>query len=449
MADIRSQSFTTIPTPYNRSLSVWLLLTAFANGLTAMTGVEAVSNAVPLFRKPRVKNAQRTLTVIVGTLGVFLLLVGYLCPSYQVVAMDESHPGYQTILSQLVAAITGRGVFYYISIVSIFIVLTYSAQTSFADFPRVCRLLADDHFLPHFFSERGRRLVFSLGIILLAIFSAVLLIIFKGITNRLIPLFAVGAFSAFLFSQISMIIHWLHRLPGGKHWQKPSKGKGKRSGTRNIRLKLAFNALGAVITAIALIIIILTKFMEGAWLILLIAPLLAFLLTRINQHYQKVACEIEEPLNLQCKQWQSPAVIVPIQGWNRVSERAIRFGLSLSDDVTALHISQVKGNNEHLKQLWEEKVVKPVQARNMATPQLKIIYTPYRRFYRPILAFIKKLKREKPDKLIAVVIPELVEAHWYEYLLHNVRAAGLRALLFLERDQRTVVITVPWYMREQ
>src|SRR5205085_4800988 len=153
--------------------------------------------------------AQRTLTIIVAVLGAFLLAISYLSPAYKIHAMDEQQPGYQTIFSQLVGAVAGRGIFYHIAIASIFIILTFSAQTSFADFPRVCRLLAEDGFMPSFFAERGRRLVYSHGIIILAILSAILLIIFKGITNNLIPLFAVGAFSAFLLSQTGMALHWL------------------------------------------------------------------------------------------------------------------------------------------------------------------------------------------------------------------------------------------------
>lgn len=419
------------PPPAKESWSLWLLFAAFANGLTAMTGVEAVSNAVPLFRKPSVKNAQRTLTVIVGILAIFLILLGYLCPYYNIVAMDESQPGYQTILSQLVGAITGRGVFYYIAITSIFVVLTYSAQTSFADFPRVCRLLAEDYYLPHFFAERGRRLVYSLGILLLAIFSAILLIVFKGITSNLIPLFAVGAFAAFLFSQIGMVRHWLKR-PDEKH----------------ARLKLVINAIGGVVTATALTIIIVTKFMEGAWVVVIVAPVLALMLTGINRHYKRIAREVDHPLEIQVEKWQSPAVIIPIKGWDCVSERAIRFGLLISDDVTALHIISEKENEKRLRKLWAEKVEEPLKGTKIAMPHLKVVYSPYRRVYKPILSFIKNFKREKPGKLIAVVIPELVEAHWYEHLLHNVRATGLRTLLFLERDHQTVVITVPWYIRE-
>lgn len=413
------------------ALTFWLLLGAFANGLTAMTGVEAVSNAVPLFRKPTVKNAQRTLTIIIVILSLFLLALAYLCPAYHLVAMDESKPGYQTILSQLVAATTGRGTFYYFSIVSIFIVLTYSAQTSFSGFPRVCRLLAEDSFLPHFFAERGRRLVFSQGIIILAILSAILLIVFKGITNNLIPLFAVGAFSAFLFSQTGMVLHWLHK------------------GYKKHGLKLFFNALGALTTAVALVIIVVTKFLQGAWMVALIAPALFFLLVKIRRHYGEVHREIENPLELQVSRLQPPIVIIPIHGWNRVSEKAVRFGLLLSDDISAVYVqSEADEDLEKLKRLWSKKVGQPAKAAHSAIPQLEIIQSPYRRIYQPILDFVEKKRHEHPGRLIAVVIPELVEPHWYEYLLHNIHAAGLRALLFLKRDQRTVVITTPWYLHE-
>ena len=292
--------------------------------------------------------------------------------------------------------------------------MTYSAQTSFADFPRVCRLLAEDNFLPHFFAERGWRLVYSHGIIVLAIFSAVILIIFKGITLNLIPLFAVGAFSAFLFSQIGMVIHWL------------------RIGDRNAYIKLIFNALGAVTTAIALIIIIATKFLDGAWIIILIAPILAWLLTKTEKHYLNTDFEIEEPLELQISKLRSPVVIIPIHAWNSVSEKAIRFGLLISDDVIVVHICIENDNTQNLQEIWVEKVEKPAKTAGFAIPQLEIINSPFRRIYRPILKFIKKTKAENPERFIAVIIPELVEPHWYEHLLHNIRAAALRALIFLK-----------------
>lgn len=421
-----------LPPSITVGISTWLLLGAFANGLTAMTGVEAVSNAVPLFRKPAVQNAQKTLTVIVIILALFLLGLAYLCPTYHIIAMDEGQLGYRTILSQLVAAIMGHGIFYYLSILSIFIVLTYSAQTSFVGFPRVCQLLAEDNFLPHFFAERGRRLVFSLGIIVLAACSAILLIIFNGITTNLIPLFAVGAFTAFLFSQIGMVVHWL-----------------KRKNEPNVKIKMFFNGLGAVSTFIALIIIVLAKFIEGAWIVIITAPLLVFLFTRIHRHYKNVSREIDKPLELKVSDINPVIVVIPIRGWDNLAEKALRFGLQMSNDVTAIHISTNDDESERLKNLWLEKVEKPAKAAEIAVPHLEIIRSPYRRVYQPIINYVNKVQKEKPNRFVAVVIPELVGAHWYENLLHNIRAAGLRLTLFLERDQRTVVVTTPWYLRDR
>ena len=412
------------------TVSVWLLLGAFANGCTAMTGVEAVSNGVPLFREPAVPNAQRTLTMIVAILSLFLLGVAYLCSVYHIGAMNEQQPGYQTILSQLVAAVTGQGVFYYVAIASIFIVLTYSAQTSFADFPRVCRLLAEDGFLPHAFADLGRRLVFSQGIIVLAILSGLILIAFGGVTDRLIPLFAVGAFSAFLFSQVGMVVHWL-----------------RKTGSR-VRIALVYNSLGALITGIALVVIIIAKFIEGAWMTIIVAPPLVLLLLRIKRHYKKTAREIGAALSLRVSSLRPPVVIVPIDGWNRIAEKAVRFGLLLSDDITAVYVSTEKNDAQTLKELWTEKVEKPAKAANSPIPRLEIIWSPYRMLHKPILDFVNKAKKENPDRLIAVIIPQLVEPHWRQYLLHDLDAGWLRTLLFLERDQRTVVISIPWYLRE-
>lgn len=417
-----------LPEP-TASVSPWLLLAAFANGCTAMTGIEAVSNGVPYFRDPKVRTARRTLTAIAAILGLCLLGLGYVCPAYHIGAMDEREPGYQAVLTQLIAAVAGQGVFYYAATASIFIVLTYSAQTSFADFPRVCRLLAEDDFLPHPFANRGRRLGFSYGIIILAILSAVILIAFRGVTERLIPLFAVGAFSAFLFSQAGMVVHWLRR-PG-----------------RGTLVKLTLNAIGAAATACALGIIILAKFAEGAWLTVVVVPGLVLLLNRINRRYRKVNEEIAGPLKLEAAHLENPAVIVPVDSWNRAAEKALRFGLLLSDDVTALHISTERDPGDQLKRVWKEKVEAPARDVGTAIPHLEMVESPYRKIYAPILEFINRVKEEKPGRLIAVVIPELVEPHWYEYLLHNLHGARLRAGLFMARDDRTIVITTPWYLR--
>ena len=381
------------------TVSAWLLLGAFANGCTAMTGVEAVSNGVPLFREPTVSNAQRTLTAIVAVLSLFLLGLAYLCSAYHIGAMNEQQPGYQTILSQLVAAVAGQGVFYYVAIASIFIVLTYSAETSLVDFPRVCRLLAEDRFLPSFFANRGRRLVFSYGITILAVLSGLILVAFGGVTDNLIPLFAVGAFSAFLFSQVGMVLHWL-----------------RKSGRKG-RVALAYNSLGAMTTGVALVTIIVAKFTEGAWMTIVVAPALVLLLHRINRHYKKIAREVGAGIQLRASTLQPPVVIIPINDWNRVSEKAVRFGLLLSDDITALHVSTENEDTQQLRELWAEKVEKPAKAANSPIPRLEIVLSPYRWIHQPILDFVNKAKKEKPDRLIAVIIPQLVEPHWYEVLV--------------------------------
>lgn len=413
-----------------QAFSLWLLLRAFASGCTAMTGVEAVSNAVPLFQKPTVSRAQWTLTAIVAILGLFLLGIGYLCPAYGIRAMDEQQRGYQTILSQLVAAVAGHNAFYYVSIAAMFLVLLFSAQTSFADFPRVCRLLAEDRFLPPAFANRGKRLVFSLGIIVLAIISGAILIVFGGITNNLIPLFAVGAFSAFLFSQAGMVVHWRHQ-------------RG-----RSARLKLFLNALGATSTCMALLIILVGKFIEGAWITVVIGPALVWLFWRIRHRYHEIAHEIGQPVQLKTWKVETPVVIIPIRGWNRVTERALRFGLEMSDEVTAVHVTADHDNSRHLRSLWKEKVVKPARRGKFAIPRLEILHSPFREIHEPILAFVRRTKRVHPNRLIAVIIPELVEPHWYEYLLHNQHGAALKALLFAEGEQRIVVVSTPWYLRK-
>jgi amino acid transporter len=428
------QPYAVVPPPPlatpTETVSAWILLRSFASGCTAMTGVEAISNGVPLFKKPEVPRAQWTLTIIVVVLAAFLLAISYLAPAYKVHAMNEQQPGYQTIFSQLIAAVAGRGVFYYVAIATIFIILTFSAQTSFAGFPRVSRLLAEDGFMPSFFAERGRRLVFSSGIIALAVLAGLLIIAFGGVTDALIPLFAIGAFSAFSLSQIGMVAYW--RRKRGKH----------------ARTKLAVNAAGATMTSIALVIIIVAKFIEGAWITLIVGPGLVWMFWKIKHHYECIAREIDQPVKLQTGKLRPPVVIIPIDTWNRVTERALRFGLEMSDDITALHVTTDEEDTKSLRETWAEKVEEPARAAKSTVPRLEIIESPYRQIYEPILKFVQKKEQENKDRLVAVVIPELVEPHWYEALLHNIRAAGLRALLFLQGDRRTVVITTPWYLRE-
>src|SRR5262249_5653845 len=236
--------------------SAWLLLRAFASGCTAMTGVEAVSNGGPAFAAPAVRNARRTLTAIIAVLVILLAGIAYLSQAYHIGATEPGVTGYQSVLSQLVAAVVGQGAFYYVCIASILMVLALSANTGFADFPRLCRLIAENGFLPRSFASRGRRLVYSQGIYVLAALSAGLLIIFGGVTDRLIPLFAVGAFLAFTLSQAGMVAHWVRA------------GRARHAG------KIALNAVGAVATGATLVVILIAKFVEGAWVMTLLIPTL-------------------------------------------------------------------------------------------------------------------------------------------------------------------------------
>ena len=414
-----------------KAVTFWLLIRSFASGCTAMTGVEAVSNGVPLFAEPRVKRAEWTLTIIVATLGVLLAGIAYLSRAYHIGAMDQQQPGYQSILSQMVSAVLGHGTIYYITIASVLSVLILSANTSFADFPRVCRLLAEDDFLPAAFANRGRRLVYSLGISVLAVFSGVILIIFGGITDRLIPLFAVGAFGAFTLSQAGMVAHW---------WRKRGPGA---------RVSLLINALGASATAATLVVIIVAKFVEGAWIALIVVPGLIMLFLGIHRHYRRVMREIKCPADLELFGKMPLTVIIPIEGWDRVTARALHVAVQISDDVTAVHVCAAKQSPGGLPAAWNHHVVAPAKEKGIEPPRLKIITSPYRRFLQPLLDYVEEVKKEKPDRLIAVVIPELVQTHWYEYFLYNQRATLLKVRLFLGGDERIIVINTPWYLHEE
>ena len=408
-----------------RTVAFWLLMRSFASGCTAMTGVEAVSNGVPLFAESKVRRAQRTLTIIIVTLAVLLAGIAYLSRAYHVAAMSQEEPGYQSVLSQLVAAVMGQGTFYYVTIASVLCVLVLSANTSFADFPRVCRLLAEDDYLPDAFAHRGRRLVYSTGITVLAVISGVILFIFGGITDKLIPLFAIGAFGAFVLSQAGMVVHW---------WRKRGRGW---------RVSLLINALGATGTSIALVIIIIAKYAEGAWITLIVIPGLILLFLGIHGHYLRVAREIKTAGDLEPSNSMPLTVIVPIQGWNRITERALRLAAEISNDITAVYICTAQSPGG-LPVAWKNHVARPAEERGIEPPQLKIIASPYRRFLQPLLDYVKDVKDKKPDRVIAVVIPELVQTHWYEYFLHNQRAALLKVRLFLEAGERVIVINTPW-----
>jgi amino acid transporter len=410
------------------AVGLWVLMRAFASGCTAMTGVEAVSNGVAAFREPSVVYARRTLTAIIAILAVMLLGIAYLSTAYGIAATDPEGDDYNSILSQLVAAIVGKGVFYYITIGSVLAVLALSANTGFADFPRLCRAIAQDNFLPHGFAHRGRRLVYSQGIVVLAVLSAVLLIVYGGITDHLIPLFAVGAFLAFTLSQAGMVEHW------------------RRAGGPGATRSMVINGLGAVCTAVTLVVVLVSKFTEGAWIVLVLIPAMLALFVGVRGHYQAVARELacDEPLN--ATNLKPPLVLLLIRDWNRVTRKALRFAMKISPDVFALHVAADEAEALDAREQWALRVVYPTQEAGVPPPHLVVVPSPYRRLYAPLMDYLAELDREHPDRAIAVIIPELIERHWYHYFLHNQTAAFLKGYLYFSGFQRVVVINVPWYV---
>jgi len=402
------------------------LLKAFSSGCTAMTGVEAISNGVKAFREPLVKSAQRALTAIIAILIVLLAGIAFLVRAYHIGATDPGAAGYQSVLSQLTAAVAGQGVFYYITMGSVLLVLALSANTAFADFPRLGRALAEDGFLPQGFALLGRRLVYSQGIWALAVLCAALLILFGGVTDRLIPLFAVGAFLAFTLSQAGMVAHW------------------RRTGSEGSRRSMFINGLGSAATATTVIVVTVAKFVEGAWVTVLLIPAIMILMINIRRHYRQVEAEVANPVPLDLRDLRDPLVVVPILSWNRIARKGLRFALTLSSEVQAVHVDCEKDRGNFL-QTWDRNVEEPAKQAGRVAPRLIVLTSPYRFVISPILDYILELERTNPERQIAVLIPELVERHWYHYFLHNQRAELLRALLLAKGNQRTVLVNVPWY----
>jgi amino acid transporter len=407
--------------------SIWLLLKAFSSGCTAMTGVEAVSNGVGAFKEPHEKSAQLTLTVIIALLAVLLLGIAFLAPAYHIAATDPFAPGYQSVLSQLIAAVSGRGIFYYVSIASILLVLALSANTGFADFPRLCHNIAKDRYLPFAFTVRGRRLVYSGGVYVLALAAASLLIVFRGVTDRLIPLFAIGAFLAFTLSQAGMVQHW--RRKRGPGWQ----------------LSMAVNGIGAVATGITVCVVLVTKFTSGAWITAIVIPLIILIMLAIHHHYLWVGRQIAAKQALNTDKLAPPIVVMPIPGWNRVTAKGLRFALSISPEVYCIHVKNDEGE-QPLAPLWQKNVIQPLQRANLPQPILIQLESPTRRILAPILDQVDALEKQNPSRQLLVLLPELIESRWYYYVLHNQRATLLKTMLYLRGAQQTVVANVPWYL---
>jgi amino acid transporter len=407
--------------------TTWLLLKVFASGCTAMTGVEAVSNGTKAFREPVVKTARRTLTIIIALLIVLLAGIAFLVRAYGIAATDPGAPGYQSVLSMLLLAVAGRGIFYNVSIASILLVLALSANTAFADFPRLCRAIARNNYLPHTFATRGRRLVYTYGISVLAALSALLLILFGGVTDRLIPLYAVGAFLAFTLSQAGMVAHW--RRVGGK------------GSTRY----MIVNGVGATATGITVLVVLAAKFLQGAWMTALLIPVLLITMGMVRRHYHRVAMETRSTTPLEFSKLAAPIVILPVHDWSAVTKKAVAFAFDISKEVRAVHVDDGAGSANLIEE-WKRFVQDPAEQAGIAPPPLKVVTSRYRFVIRPIVEYVLEVEQANPDRQIAVLVPELVEHHWYHHLLHNKRASLLKAVLLLRGNQRIIVVNVPWYL---
>jgi len=413
--------------PATAVVSLWLILKVFSSGCTAMTGVEAVSNGVRAFRDPTVKNARLTLSIIIALLIILLAGIAFLCRWYGIGATDPGAAGYQSVLSQLTDAVMGHGTFYYVTIGSILLVLSLSANTAFADFPRLTRSIAINDYLPHVFFVRGRRLLYSWGIAALVTLTGLLLILFGGVTDRLIPLYAIGAFLAFTLSQAGMVVHWFRNRALG--W----------------RLRAAVNAIGATATGITTLVVLVAKFVDGAWITALLVPSMIFLMVQVKRHYRSVDHDTTNPEPLSLHKIEPPLVVIPVDRWSRLSEKALRFALAISNDIIAVHVESGLGDQSICDE-WEQKVSEPLRRAGLPVPQLVDLKSPYRYVLGPVLDFVLEQEKANPGRQIAVLVPELVVTHWWENLLHNQRANLLKLLLLVKGNQRVLVINIPWYL---
>ena len=406
------------------TLSLWLMLKVFSSGCTAMTGVEAVSNGVMAFREDARKNAKITLTIIIALLAVLLLGIAALCHAYGIGATDPGSPHYESTLSMLTRAVMGRGWFYYVTTASILVVLALSANTAFADFPRLTRAIAGDNCLPHVFLLRGRRLLYSWGIYVLVTLTATLLILFGGVTDRLIPLYAIGAFMAFTLSQAGMVVHWSRR-------KQP--------------VRMTVNALGAIATGVTTLVVLVAKFTEGAWITALLVVAMIGAMRAVRWHYVRVARETALDRPIIASEIGEPVVVLPVDQWNRLTEKALMFAISMSSDIRCVHV-QTGEELDPICKIWDKDVAEPLRSAGKCVPKLEILQSPYRYVLQPVVDFVLKAEKESGDRTVCVLVPELVVLHWWENLLHNRRADLLKVILLLRGNGRIVVINIPWYL---
>lgn len=393
-------------------ITLFLLLRAFAAGCTALTGVEAISNGVPAFRQPESRNAGITL-IWMSCILAFLFTGISLLARFNNITPESG----QTVLSLIAQQIFGRSLFYYYIQASTAMILVLAANTSYADFPRLASMLGKDGFLPRLLAMRGDRLVFSNGIITLGLAASLLIILFKGETHLLLPLYAVGVFLSFTLSQSGMVMHWVKLR--GKGWQ----GHALINGT------------GALVTGIAVIIIAAFRFTRGAWIVIILIPLLVAIFRTIHRHYDAVSSELDPNGSKRYKEVK-PIIVIPIASINRVVINTMEYAKSFSDNILAVHVAIDPEASEKLKQEWKKWDF---------GVELLVIPSPFRSIFGPLLRFIERVEaKAREDERVTVLIPEFVTRHWWQYFLHNQTGLWLKTLLMLRKD--VVISAVPYHL---
>jgi amino acid transporter len=402
-------------------LTLFLMLRAFASGGAALTGVEAISDGVPAFQKPEWVNAQKTLTAMVVILAISFSGITYLANRMAIVpGLPQDGHDAETVVSQIARGVFGETPLYYAVQYSTFLILFLAANTAYSDFPRLAYFLGRDRFLPHQFTFRGDRLAYSVGIVVLGIASSVVLVGFGGSISRLIPLYAFGVFSAFTLSQAGMVMRWWRRREPG--WQR----------------SIVFNGTGAVATFVVLLVVATTKFVDGAWMVVILLPLLILLFRGIHAHYTQADAELaaETPIDPEEIHHQ---VIVPIASLNQVALQTLAYARAIArgptDIVNAVHVTDDPDAAEALRLQWEEW---------QCGVTLTIVESPYRSLVGPLLAYIDAMHAHDPAKTLTVVLPEMIPAHWWEQVLHNQTALRLKAALLFRPG--IVVADVPYHL---
>jgi amino acid transporter len=407
------QPLTTGPPQAATPLTWFLILRAFSSGCVALTGIEAISNGIPAFKPPESRNAAITLGWMAAILASLFLGITVLAAALGVVPVEE-----ETVVSQIARGLFGTGLFYYLVQASTALILVLAANTSFADFPRLSSLLARDRYAPRQFATQGDRLVFSNGIIILAALAALLIIVFRGETHALIPLYAVGVFISFTLSQAGMVRHWLAERGPGWTW------------------RLAINGVGATVTGVVTLVIAVSKFTHGAWIVVLVIPLLVMACLTIHRHYVEVADQ------LSLDEYGDPPVItrhtvlVPVGDLHRGVVRALQYAKSLSPDARAIFVETDPARTRKLEEKWQKW--------GCGVP-LVVLTSPYRSLLGPFLEYLNHLQGQGESHFVTIVIPEFIPAKWWQYLLHNQTALLIKgALLF----RKSVVVTdVPYHLR--